>query len=166
MARSTSTIPFAGTPEQEKRLNDVIHEHLSDKGALMPVLQKAQDIYGYLPIEVQKMIAVGLNVPLEEVYGVSTFYSQFSLYPKGQYKISVCLGTACYVKGSGDVFEALCKKLGIKSGECTPDGRFSLDACRCVGACGLAPVLTVNDEVYGKVSVDDIDTILAKYQTA
>ncbi len=166
MAKKTATVPFSGTPEQEKCLSDVIHEHLNDKGALMPVLQKAQDIYGYLPIEVQKMIAVGLNVPLEEVYGVSTFYSQFSLYPKGQYKISVCLGTACYVKGAGDVFEALCKKLGIKSGECTPDGRFSLDACRCVGACGLAPVLTVNDEVYGKVTVDDIDTILAKYQTA
>ena len=163
MARSTSTIPFAGTPEQEKRLNDVIHEHLSDKGALMPVLQKAQDIYGYLPIEVQKMIAAGLNVPLEEVYGVATFYSQFSLYPKGKYKISVCLGTACYVKGSGDVFEELSKKLNIKSGECTVDGRFSLDACRCVGACGLAPVLTVNDEVYGKVTVDDFDSILAKY---
>ena len=163
MARSTSTIPFAGTPEQEKRLNDVIHEHLSDKGALMPVLQKARNIYGYLPIEVQKMIAAGLNVPLEEVYGVATFYSQFSLYPKGKYKISVCLGTACYVTGSGDVFEGLSKKLNIKSGECTVDGRFSLDACRCVGACGLAPVLTVNDEVYGKVTVDDIDTILAKY---
>ena len=166
MAKKTATVPFSGTPEQEKCLSDVIHAHLNDKGALMPVLQKAQDIYGYLPIEVQKMIAVGLSVPLEEVYGVSTFYSQFSLYPKGQYKISVCLGTACYVKGAGDVFEALCKKLGIKSGECTPDGRFSLDACRCVGACGLAPVLTVNDEVYGKVTVDDIDTILAKYQTA
>ena len=163
MAKSTSTIPFSGTPEQEKRLNDVIHEHLNDKGALMPVLQKAQDIYGYLPIEVQKMIAAGLNVPIEEVYGVATFYSQFSLYPKGKYKISVCLGTACYVKGSGDVFEELTKKLNIKSGECTADGRFSLDACRCVGACGLAPVLTVNDEVYGKVTVDDIDTILAKY---
>ena len=163
MAKSTSTIPFSGTPEQEKRLNDVIHEHLNDKGALMPVLQKAQDIYGYLPIEVQKMIAAGLNVPLEEVYGVATFYSQFSLYPKGKYKISVCLGTACYVKGSGDVFEELTKKLNIKSGECTAEGRFSLYACRCVGACGLAPVLTVNDEVYGKVTVDDIDTILAKY---
>ena len=130
----------------------------------MPVLQKAQEIYGYLPIEVQKMIAAGLNVPLEEVYGVATFYSQFSLYPKGKYKISVCLGTACYVKGSGDVFDRLCKKLGLQSGQCTPDGRFSLDACRCVGACGLAPVLTVIGDVYGKVAVDDVETILAKYQ--
>ena len=129
----------------------------------MPVLHKAQEIYGYLPIEVQTIIAEGLSVPLQEVYGVATFYSQFSLYPKGKYKISVCLGTACYVKGAGDVFDKLCKKLGLQSGQCTPDGRFSLDACRCIGACGLAPVLTVNDEVYGTVTVDDIDTILAKY---
>lgn len=163
MAKTTGTIPFTGTPEQEKELQQVIALHASDKGALMPVLQKAQDIYGYLPIEVQEMIARGLNVPLEEVYGVATFYSQFSLYPKGKYKISVCLGTACYVKGAGDVFDKLCSTLGLQSGQCTPDGRFSLDACRCVGACGLAPVLTVNDEVYGKVTVDDLDTILAKY---
>lgn len=164
MANTTGSIPFSGTPEQEQQLTKVIAEHGNDKGALMPVLQKAQDIYGYLPIEVQKMIADGLHVPLEEVYGVATFYSQFSLYPKGKYKISVCLGTACYVKGSGDVFDKLCKTLGLQSGQCTPDGRFSLDACRCVGACGLAPVMTVNDEVYGKVTVDDVDTILAKYQ--
>lgn len=163
MAKTTSTIPFSGTAEQELELQQVIVEHVHDKGALMPVLQKAQGIYGYLPIEVQQMIATGLNVPLEEVYGVATFYSQFSLYPKGKYKISVCLGTACYVKGSGDVFDRLCQKLSLKSGQCSPDGRFSLDACRCVGACGLAPVLTINDEVYGKVTVDDIDTILEKY---
>ena len=163
MACKKQTVPFSGTPEQEAALKDAIAQLKDEPGALMPVMQKAQDIYGYLPIEVQKMIAAGLNVPLEEVYGVATFYSQFSLYPKGKYKISVCLGTACYVKGSGDVFEELSKKLNIKSGECTVDGRFSLDACRCVGACGLAPVLTVNDEVYGKVTVDDIDTILAKY---
>lgn len=163
MAKTTSTIPFSGTAEQEKALKDVIAEHAGQKGSLMPILQKAQGIYGYLPIEVQEMIAEGLNIPLEEVYGVATFYSQFSLYPKGKYKISVCLGTACYVKGSGDVFDQLCQKLNLKSGQCTPDGKFSLDACRCVGACGLAPVLTINDEVYGKVTVDDIDTILAKY---
>lgn len=163
MAKTTGTIPFNGTPEQEKMLNDVILAHKEQRGALMPVLQQAQDIYGYLPIEVQTMIANGLNIPLEEVYGVATFYSQFSLYPKGKYKISVCLGTACYVKGAGGVFDKLTRVLGIKSGECTPDGRFSLDACRCVGACGLAPVLTVNDEVFGKVTVDDVDTILSKF---
>ncbi len=163
MAKATGNLPFSGTPEQEAELRKVIAEHKDEKGALMPVLHKAQEIYGYLPIEVQTIIAEGLSVPLQEVYGVATFYSQFSLYPKGKYKISVCLGTACYVKGAGDVFDKLCKKLGLQSGQCTPDGRFSLDACRCIGACGLAPVLTVNDEVYGKVTVDDIDTILAKY---
>lgn len=163
MAKTTGSIPFKGTPEQEQQLNAVMKAHSNDKGALMPILQEAQEIYGYLPIEVQTMIARYLNIPLEEIYGVVTFYSQFSLYPKGEYKISVCLGTACYVKGSGDVFDKISRKLNIKSGECTPDGRFSLDACRCIGACGLAPVLTVNDEVYGKVTVDDVETILAKY---
>lgn len=163
MAKNMSSIPFTGTPEQEKQLVDVIKAHDDDKGALMPVLQKAQEIYGYLPIEVQTMIAKALNIPLEEVYGVVTFYSQFSLYPKGEYKISVCLGTACYVKGSGDVFDKFARLLNIKSGECTVDGRFSLDACRCIGACGLAPVLTVNDEVFGKVTVDDVDKIIAKF---
>ena len=129
----------------------------------MPVMQKAQEIYGYLPIEVQMMVADGMDVSLEEVYGVATFYSQFTLNPKGKYKISVCLGTACYVKGSGDIFEKLAEKLGIAGGECTPDGKFSLDACRCIGACGLAPVLTVNEDVYGRLTVNDVDRILAKY---
>ncbi len=163
MAKTTGSIPFNGTPEQENKLNKIMKAHSDDKGALMPVLQEAQEIYGYLPIEVQTMIARGLNIPLEEVYGVVTFYSQFSLYPKGEYKISVCLGTACYVKGAGDVFDKFARILNIKSGECTTDGRYSLDACRCIGACGLAPVLTVNDEVFGKVTVDDVDKILAKF---
>mgnify|MGYP003372728808 FL=1 len=164
MASTISKIPFRGTKEQEEQLMQVIAEHKQDKGALMPVLQKAQDIYGYLPIEVQKMIADGLGVPLEEVYGVSTFYSQFALNPKGEYKVSVCLGTACYVKGSGDVFDKLQQTLGIKGGECTPDGKFSLEACRCIGACGLAPVITINDDVYGRLTPDDIPGILEKYQ--
>lgn len=157
------TVPFAGTKEQEKRLLATIAELKDDKGCLMPIMQKAQDIYGYLPIEVQTMIADGLGIPLEKVYGVSTFYSQFSLFPKGKYKISVCLGTACYVKGSGDIYNKLMEKLGIVGGECTPDGKFSLDACRCIGACGLAPVMTINDDVYGRLTVDDIDEILEKY---
>ena len=164
MANTKTVVPFTGTAEQEQRLQKVIEEHKGQKGALMPVLQGAQEIYGYLPIEVQKMISLGLDIPLEEIYGVATFYSQFTLNPKGQYKISVCLGTACYVKGSGDIFQRLQEKLGIQSGMCTPDGKVSLDACRGVGACGLAPVLRVNDEVYGRLTVDDVDTILAKYQ--
>ncbi len=157
------SVPFKGTPEQEKQLQEIIAKYKDQKGALMSVLQQAQDVYGYLPIEVQTMVAEGLGISLEEVYGVVTFYSQFSLYPKGQYKISVCLGTACYVKGAGDVFDKLCQKLNIKSGECTPDGKFSLEACRCIGACGLAPVMTINDEVYGKLTKEDVDDILAKY---
>ncbi len=163
MANTKTAVPFAGTPEQETRLAQLIAEHKGQKGALMPVLQGAQEIYGYLPIEVQKMVSLGLDIPLEEIYGVATFYSQFTLNPKGEYKISVCLGTACYVKGSGDIFNRLEQKLGISGGGCTPDGKFSLDACRCIGACGLAPVMTINDEVYGRLTVDDIDTILAKY---
>ena len=163
MQKKISTIPFSGTPEQEAKLKEVIAKHRDDPGAVMPVLQEAQEIYGYLPIEVQTMVAEGLGVPLEEVYGVSTFYSQFALSPKGKYNISVCLGTACYVKGSGDVLEKLQEKLGIDVGECTPDEKFSLEACRCIGACGLAPVLTVNEEVYGRLVPDDVDDILAKY---
>ena len=102
-------------------------------------------------------------MPLEKIYGVVTFYSQFSLNPKGKYTISVCLGTACYVKGSGDIFNKFSEKLGIAGGECTADGKFSLEACRCIGACGLAPVLTINEEVYGRLTVDDVDDVLAKY---
>ena len=129
----------------------------------MVVMQKAQDIYGYLPLEVQNMIAEGMEISVEKVYGVSTFYAQFSLSPKGEYNISVCLGTACYVKGAGDIFDKLSERLGIAGDECTADGKFSLTACRCIGACGLAPVLTVNEDVYGRLTVDDVDDILAKY---
>jgi len=163
MAFKKSAVAFSGTAEQETRLRAVIDQHKNDPGALMPILQQAQEIYGYLPIEVQQIIAEEMDIPLEKVYGVVTFYAQFSINPKGQYKISVCLGTACYVKGSGDIFNKLQEKLGIASGEITPDGKYSLDACRCIGACGLAPVLTVNEDVYGRLTVDDIDRILAKY---
>lgn len=157
------TVPFNGTAEQEKALRSMINEHKDQKGALMPILQGAQEIYGYLPIEVQSIISEETGIPMEKIYGVVTFYAQFSLFPKGKYKISVCLGTACYVKGSGDLHNKLKELLDIEEGECTPDGKFSLDACRCIGACGLAPVLTINDDVYGKLTVDDLEGILAKY---
>ena len=166
MQKKISTIPFSGTPEQEAKLQDAIARHKEDPGAVMPVLQEAQEIYGYLPIEVQTMVAEGLGVSLEEVYGVSTFYSQFALSPKGKYNISVCLGTACYVKGSGDILNKLSELLGIEAEECTPDGKFSLTACRCIGACGLAPVITVNDDVYGRLTVDDVPYIINKYKNA
>ena len=161
--RKFSTVPFKGTPEQEAELRTWLQEHKDMRGIEMPALQKAQEIYGYLPIEVQRIVSAELNIPLEELYGISTFYAQFSLCPKGDYRISVCLGTACYVKGSGKIYEALQEKLGIGSGECTPDGKFSLDACRCIGACGLAPVMTINDEVYGRLTGNELDEILAKY---
>ena len=163
MKKKISKLPFNGTAEQQALLDAVIEENKHDKSNLMVVMQKAQDIYGYLPMEVQEMIAEGMDVPLEKVYGVSTFYAQFSLSPKGKYNISVCLGTACYVKGSGDIFNKLSEKLGIGADECTADGKFSLTACRCIGACGLAPVLTVNEDVYGRLTVDDVDGILEKY---
>lgn len=154
---------FEGTPEQMNRLLVCIAEHRGEAGALMPVLHEAQDIYGYLPAEVQTVIAEELSIPLAEVYGVATFYSQFSLNPKGKHKISVCLGTACYVKGSDKVLAAIERELGIRCGECTPDKKFSIENCRCVGACGLAPVVIIDGEVYGKLTERDVAGILDKY---
>ena len=153
-----------GTAEQEKKLKSVIEASRSTPGCLMHILQEAQGIYGYLPIQVQKTIAEGLGISLSEVYGVVTFYSQFSLTPKGKNRISICLGTACYVKGSDKIREEIEKQLGIKCGECTADGLFSIDSCRCVGACGLAPVMMVNDEVYGKLTPDKVKGILDQYR--
>ncbi|MCR4692709.1 MAG: NAD(P)H-dependent oxidoreductase subunit E [Firmicutes bacterium] len=159
-----ASVPFKGTKEQEEKLKAVIEKHKGEDGAAIPVLHEAQDIYGYLPIEVQKIISEGLGIPLAEIYGIVTFYTQFSLYPKGEYEVSVCLGTACYVKGSGTIIEKIKERLGIDVGECTADGKFSLNATRCIGACGLAPVMTVNDAVYGRLTVDDLDDIFTKYQ--
>ena len=164
MKKKISTLPFNGTAEQEAQLMQVIAEHKHDKSNLMVVMQKAQDIYGYLPMEVQEMISEGMEVSLEKIYGVATFYAQFALSPKGKYDISVCLGTACYVKGAQELLDELSAQLGIGAEECTPDGKYSLTACRCIGACGLAPVLTVNEDVYGKITAADIKGILAKYQ--
>ena len=158
-----TTIPFKGTKEQEAELMEVIAQYKGQQGAVIPVLHKAQEIYGYLPIEVQEMISEGLGAPLAEIYGIVTFYTQFTLEPKGEHHIGICLGTACYVKGSGDILEKFKERLSIDVGGCTPDGKFSLEATRCIGACGLAPVLTVNDEVYGRLEVKDVDAILAKY---
>ena len=166
MAKRKTNVVFKGTAEQEAKLMEIIAKYKTVQGALMPVLQQAQELYGYLPIEVQQMIAEGLELPLEEVYGVVTFYAQFTLNPKGQNRISVCLGTACYVKGSGDVLKRVEEKLGIETGSITSDGRFSLDATRCIGACALAPVMVINDEVYGRLVPDDVDTILDKYMNA
>jgi len=164
MKKKMTTVNFNGTQEQEAMLAQVIDEYKNVKGALMPVLQKAQNIYGYLPIEVQKMIAYGMEVSLEEVYGVVTFYSQFSLNPKGEVAVAVCLGTACYVKGSGEILDKIAGNLGVKAGETSGDGKYSLEATRCIGACGLAPVMTINEDVYGRLKPEDVDAILAKYK--
>lgn len=161
--RAYSEIPFAGTKEQAEKLIEELNQLKGKRGALMPALQKAQDIYGYLPYEVQKVISKELGLPMSEVYGVVTFYSQFNLSPKGKYQIGVCLGTACYVKGSGDLFDEFKNLLKIDNGECTADGKWSLVATRCIGCCGLAPVLTVNSDVYGKITAKEAAGILAKY---
>ncbi len=164
MKKKLTTVEFRGTKEQEEQLLAVIEKHKDEKGALMPILQEAQEIYGYLPIEVQKIIALQTGVSLEEIFGIASFYAQFKLNPDGQYAIAVCLGTACYVKGSGDILDEISKKLNVAVGSTSSDGRYSVEATRCIGACGLAPVLTVNGEVYGRLTVKDVDTILAKYQ--
>ncbi len=154
---------FNDTAEQSEKLQKVIAKYKGTEGALIPTLHEAQSIYGYLPYEVQKKISEGLDIPMAEIYGVVTFYTQFSIYPKGKFNVAVCLGTACYVKGSGDIIDKFKERLGIEVGQCTDDGKFSLEATRCIGACGLAPVLTVNDDVYGKITADDVDDILSKY---
>lgn len=164
MEKKISKLPFIDTPEQAKKLEEAIAAANGDKSRLMAVMQDAQAIYGYLPYEVQCKIAEGLDVPVEKVYGVATFYAQFALSPKGKYNISVCLGTACYVKGAQQVLDKICEVLGVEAGECSEDGKFSIEACRCIGACGLAPVMTINEDVYGRLTADMIPGILAKYE--
>ena len=163
MPNCKTLVPFNGTKEQEEKLKEAIARHKGQKGATMPVMQEAQEIYGYLPEEVQIMIAEGLEVPLTEVYGISSFYSQFTLNPKGEYQINVCLGTACYVKGAGDILDKVCEKLGVESGAVTPDGKFSVDATRCLGCCGLAPVMMINNDVYGRLKPEDVAGIIEQY---
>ncbi|MEG0440866.1 MAG: NADH-quinone oxidoreductase subunit NuoE [Oscillospiraceae bacterium] len=163
MPNCKTVVPYIGTKEQEEKLRKVLVQHQGQPGATMPVLQAAQEIYGYLPEQVQIAVAEGLDIPLSEVYGVASFYAQFSLNPKGEHQVSLCLGTACYVKGAGEVLSAIEEKLGIHSGSITPDGKFSLDCCRCIGACGLAPVMMVGSDVYGRLTPDQIPDILDKY---
>ena len=156
------------TPEEmSTKLDVVLAEHKGEgQKALMTSLQKAQGIYGFLPLAVQKRVAAALGVSVAEVYGVVSFYSFFSLKPKGETVFTVCLGTACYVKGSQLLLEEIEKSIGITSGEVTKDGKYSISACRCVGACGLAPVILVNDDVYGRLTPDEIPGIIAKYKEA
>ena len=164
MKKSMTSLPFKGNTEQKIALDRLIADYKGQAGAMMPVLQKAQDIYGYLPEEVQRHIALALDIPYSEVFGVVTFYAQFLLNPKGTHPVAVCLGTACYVKGSGILMEKLEELLGIKGGGITADLKFSLDATRCIGACGLAPVLTIGEDVYGRLEPSMLEDILAKYR--
>ncbi len=164
MKKTMTSVPFKGTPEQKEKLDAVIAEYKGKKGATMPILQKAQDIYGYLPTEVQHYIANALDVPFSEVYGIVTFYAQFLLNPKGEHPVSVCLGTACYVKGSGKLMEELQNILNIQPGGITDDLKFSLDATRCIGACGLAPVMTIGEDVYGRLEPSMLKDIINKYR--
>lgn len=155
---------FIETENQQQEFQSCIEELKGQRGAQMPALQEAQRIYGYLPIEIMKRLSTELELPLEELYSTATFYAQFTFVPKGEYTISVCMGTACYVKGAGDILDSFTTELKINSGETTVDRKFTLESCRCIGACGLAPVLTVNEEVYGRLSKKKADKVLVTYQ--
>ena len=145
-------------------LKDYIDSIKGSQGLLMQTLQKAQEIFGYLPIEVQKFISAETDIPLAEVYGVTTFYTQFAIEPKGKHKIGVCLGTACYVRGAQPILDRLSKELKVKVGQTTADNQFTLEATRCLGCCGLAPVMMIDHDVYGKLEAKMIPEILAKYK--
>ena len=147
-----------------QELEQYINEIPDKKGMLIAVLHKAQGIFGYLPREVQVFVGKQMNIPISQVYGVVSFYSFFTMKPKGQHPVAICLGTACYVRGAGKIVDYFKKELKIEVGETTPDGKFSLDALRCVGACGLAPVVLVGEKVYGRITTaQQVKEILAEY---
>lgn len=149
--------------EKMEKLEQILIEHKEVQGGLMPVLHETQELFGYIPEEAQKRISEFLNIPLAEIYGVTTFYSRFTLNPRGENTISVCLGTACYVKNAQGVLDRLKEELKVEAGGTTPDNKFTLEATRCLGCCGLAPVMMINDEVFGKLVPDDIPDILKKF---
>ena len=147
-----------------KELEQILSKYTNDKSNLIQILNEVQEKFGYVPTIVQEEIAKYLGIEVAEVYGVVTFYSRFTLKPKGKYAISVCMGTACFVKGGEQILERVKQKLGIEEGQTTEDGKFSIDATRCIGACGLAPVFTVNEEVYGKATPQKVDEVIKEYQ--
>ncbi len=157
------TFDLEANKERINGFRGFINDNREKQGALMPVLQEAQDSFGYLPTEILEIVSDELSIPISEIYGVTTFYSQFTFIPKGQNDISVCLGTACYVKGAEKIMAEIEKVLDIKSGGTTTDLKFSITPTRCVGACGLAPVINVNEDTYGHLKAEDIKGILEKY---
>ncbi len=152
-----------GTDEQVNEFNALLQANVNNSGNVMEVLQKTQGIFGYIPEETVKMIAEALKVAESEIFGIITFYSQFSLTPKAKYNIDVCLGTACFVLGANDIMEKILAKLNVKVGQMTPDGKWIVTSCRCLGCCGLAPAITINGEVYGKLKVEDVDRIIDSF---
>jgi len=152
-----------GCTGEDPKIQEILWQYKQDKDNLIQILNEVQEYYGYVPEKAQLAISEYLSIPMAEVYGVVTFYSRFTLKPKGKYHIAVCLGTACFVKGSEKILDRVKERLGIDVGETTSDGKFSLEATRCVGACGLAPVFTINNEVYGKATVKMMDEVLDKY---
>lgn len=155
---------FDENDDRFSKIKQIIKEHKAVKGALIPVLHETQKIYGYIPERIMQIASEEFNIPMSEIYGVATFYSQFALEPKGKHIIKVCLGTACYVKGSQDIMDRLCSLLEIQVGKTTEDGLFTLEATRCLGGCGLAPVMMIDDKVYGKLIPDDVIKIIEEYK--
>ena len=153
-----------GRSEKYSELKTFISDSKDLPGSLMPVMQKAQDLFGYLSIKTQDFIAETMGIPMTDVYGVATFYSQFALEPKGKNVIGVCMGTACYVKSAQEILDKLSEELKIEVGKTTKDNAFTLEATRCLGCCGLAPVIMINDQVYGRLVPEDIPGILEKYR--
>ena len=152
-----------GGDNKDPKMEEILNKYKKDKDNLIQILNDVQVAYGYIPKHAQLAISEYLDMPMADIYGVITFYARFTLKPKGKYNVAVCLGTACFVKGSEKVLEKVKAKLGIDVGETTPDGKFSIEATRCIGACGLAPVFTVNDEVYGKATPEMVEKVLDEY---
>ena len=152
-----------GETHKDEKMEEILSKYQKDKSNLIHILNEVQETYGYVPKSAQLAISEYLGLTMSEIYNVITFYSRFTLKPKGKYNVAVCLGTACYVKGSEKILDRLKEKLGIDVGETTPDGKFSIEATRCIGACGLAPVFTVNDEVYGKATPELLDKVIDEY---
>ena len=163
MEENNSNCTNCADKKLKQEVQEILDQYTKAKENLIPILNEVQEKYGYIPKVAQLQISEYLNLALAEVYGVITFYSRFTLVPKGKYNVSICLGTACFVKGSRELLERAKAKLGIEEGQTTKDGKFSLDTTRCVGACGLAPVFTINDEVYGKATVKKLDEVLDMY---